>query len=312
MSKVPADVRAEMARRYVYEKQSMNRIGLDLFWTRDAVKRALILEGVEIRRRGETPPAPRVDRSEVDLVAEMYRGGGLSDAEIGRRLGLHATTVMRRRLKAGVPTRPAAEQSRLSRLREIAQGGGNALTPNQRAVLAEVERAAPDSVTTTQIADRLGLLTRHVRDLLEHMEGFGLLASRRTTDRHGRVREWRRTDLALEHVLWHALNGHSNAGARLPVAPMREWLERLIDREKRLRNAVSISTLKEETDGVGVRKAVADRFGVPERELYAILNERKTVTLTTADRLLTVASDGTRLTDLWPDIGPETELAVAA
>jgi DNA-binding NarL/FixJ family response regulator len=306
-SKVPPDVRAEMVRRYVDEKQPMAKIGTDLFWSKGAVKNALILEGVEIRRRGQTPFS-RLPREELDLVAEMY-ANGLSDCEIARRLGLASSTVGRRRAKAQVATRPRKERCRLARLHEIAQAGHKALTQRQREVLAVVE--ATPGLTTTQIGERLGLLTRQVRDPLDHMEGFGLVTSRVVTDHHGRVREWRRTELATNHVLWEAVNA-SRAGTYLPVEPLRAWLERRVERERRQRNVISIATRGVQNDeGVGVQKIVADRLGVNEREIYAYLHERQRVALDVADKMLTRGGDGTRLADLWPEHFDD-EVALAA
>jgi hypothetical protein len=82
---------------------------------------------------------------------------------------------------------------------------------------------------------------------------------------------------------------------RLPIAPFRAWVGKLVQREqRRARDTHSIYD--------GAFAVVAERLGFSERRLYALMREQDHISLAIADRALLESGEAVFLWDLWPHL----------
>lgn len=315
-SAVPAETRAEM-RRLREQGLTLRQIAKRTHWSSSAVLSALRVEGADTSRtihRGSDHHRA-LTQDDIDQAVELYMSG-LSHQQIAERLGLASEWSVRIRLRrAGVDARPVKDAQWLRRLSEVAEGGEAALTPLQRAAFRAVVNAAPDEITTPEIARRIGADVKSVKVTLRRIERMGLVRGQRMTTTKNRPKKWRRTDLAIADVLSAALNERHGADVWLPIEPFRDWLWALVARERRLRvGAVPVSA--DDLDPTGI---VAQRLGMQSRRLYALLRDQRVVSLSVADRALTVSGEPERIEDLWPhlaegipdDAGPRFAVAHA-
>lgn len=311
----PAE-RREMARLYLDERLSLARVAERTFWSATAVRRALMVDGIPPRPQGANcgPNHRALSERQLDETVELYQQGLSLDA-VAERLGLVRDTVKYRLAKAGVPLRGRSSTLRLYHLRQIATRDD--LRDTTRAILDAV--AATPGLTTAEVARRAGHLPRNTIRTLKLLEQKGLVASRRRPspdpNRPARLYVWRRTSLATRDVLSASLDEHDPNGRGdmwLRIDPFRDWLNGLVADGRRgalfLAVTPSRSHNGDGTGGISIESAIATRLKLDERRLYALRYEQKSITLSLADRCLTLAGDGTCLWDLWPELASEDEL----
>lgn len=301
--KVPVATQREMVALYATGK-SLRAVAAELHWSKTTVKNVLISNGVSLRLRGGGPPRKLTDE-EIYAAAELYQAG-LSLNEVGRRMGLYDTAVMRRLKHAGIPTRSKARGFSLRRFKEVSEGQ---LTDDQQELLGLIERMRPKVMTTSEIGSRTGLKKQQTLHRLRQLQRYGLIEGRRSKTGSGRPAYWRRTDLQVRDVFDVAFTSHEWGGGWLPIGPFRDWVSGLVEQERRhlVFSAVTVEQ-RIPSGAMSVLGTVAARLGVDERRLHAVLYEQKNISLAVADRALQNAGTGTRLEDLWPELGREDEL----
>lgn len=308
---VPDDVQDEMVRMYVEDGLSLREIGRRTYWTKTTVTRVLASRRVTLRPKGGFAGQGQLSQDELDRVVELYHGG-LTATEIGRQIGRSRSAVCERLRSAGVNPRSRAHRNRIRRAQSLASGE---LTERQRPILRLVEAAGDAGTTTPEIAERLGANRHAITLALYQLESYGLVKCRR----HKRPYRWTRSNVALhevvERTLWPALAaGKPRAEDALPIGPLRDWLERWIAEEERKVRFMAVTGVDEGADGSGGLVsvgAVARALGIKERRLWALRHEQEVVSFALADRLLTNASRGERLEDLWPHLAIDDEPVAA-
>lgn len=310
-SSIPEDVRREMARLYL-EGLSTNEVGKELFCAKSTVQRILRLDGVALRPK---PTRPRVypnalSQDQLDRTAEMYQAG-MSMTQVAEALGISRSAARARLARAGIPIRDSREGQVLLRIRALEQGR-SALTANQDAALAIVERAAPKRVRTPELARQMRVSPGTARAVMRRLETLGLVKRARRRD-GGRMRllEWSRTDVAVMDVLRETIRPRvlsGKADQQIDITPLRDWVTDLLARERRAFMFEAVLRTgpnggRPENDGEPIARTVA-RLGVDPRVLYRIMHESRTISVGTADAILAHA-DGPRLGDLWPEFGEE-------
>lgn len=311
-----------MVRLYVEEKLSIGETGRRLFWSATAVRNTLIRNGAPIRSRGGTPYThwQALSQEDIDRVVELY-GRGFSTVTIGRRLGLHPTSVRHRLQAAGVPRRSRSAAIQLLRCEHVCEGW---LSELQRRALHELDKAVPERRTTVEVARALEVKIPTAYAALQDLKRFGLATSKRTvggTSRvwddgrcaRGRVIAWLRTSLPVREVLWQHVCGLKNKDRTewLPIGPFRDWLQRLIDEQERIAKHAAVTGSQGNGDGsqgIPTTGVVARRLGLDERRVWAYLHENEFVALRVVDAALARSGDGTRLQDLWPVLGTLEDL----
>jgi lambda repressor-like predicted transcriptional regulator len=308
---MPRDVQDEVIRLYVDERLSLREVGERLYWSLNAVRNVLMFRGVRVRSRGESLRLSshnprRLTQDELDRTAELYLSG-LSLAQVAERLGLALDTIRRRLVRAGVTIRTPAEGLELRRYYEVAHGG---LTELQARMLRLVE--AQPGLTTSAAARHLSLSdTTSSKSTLDKLRRMRLVSGRRAGlgAGGGRPCRWYRTRLPVRDVLLRAIEPRSCGPAKdddnLPIAPLRDWLNEWIEREKRKVRFMAVAGAEKDTDGSGglpASRVVADALDIESRRLFALRFDQDRVSFSVADRLLTRADRGVRVEDLWPEL----------
>lgn len=106
-----ADERAEMVRLY-RRGGTLDSIGSSMHYSRSAVRRALLVEGVAMRRRGgqRLDSKQRLSPEALLVTAQLY-GRGMSMRAIAETLGLTISSIHQRLHTYGVPVRsPGGDQ----------------------------------------------------------------------------------------------------------------------------------------------------------------------------------------------------------
>lgn len=310
-SPVPPETRREIACLYTEEMLSTREISERLFWSKSTVRSVLAQEGIPRRPRGGRLKHKDVlTQDDLDRARELY-SSGMSLQQLADILGIHKSTARHRLIRAGVQTRDKSNGIKLRRAAMIAQNGRRALTERQREVLEFVERRG-GTVTSERVALALAWSIPTARQVLSQLRAHGLVS--RKMKQRGRVREfiWWRSDLQMRDALEFAAMSNANwSGEWLPIAPFREWANRLVDQERRNVTLLAVTDSQRGSNGSGwmsTTGAVAQRLGIGERRLHAILHDQKNISLALADRALQNAGTGMRLEDLWPELGREDEL----
>lgn len=308
-SSIPPETQDEIVRLYTTEKLTMRAIGARFHWSEGAVLNVLTERGIPRNPTGRyrRVKGARFTSEDDQRFVELYQGG-VSASEIARRIGTTHDTITYRLRRAGVEIRTRGEACRIRHRNRIANQGRAALNERQQKALDLIE--ARGEVTTAELAAALSTNTHQAKISVQLLVDAGIV-TRERAKKGRRPYIWRRTNLPLRDVLHVTLAAEDWGGAWLPVQPFREWVGDLIDRERRkvILSAVTVEQRKADATGaVSPMRIVAGMLGVDERRLHAVLYEQKNISLRVADLALQNAGTGTRLEDLWPELGREDEL----
>lgn len=305
--------RAEIIRLYTDEALSTRQVAARVYVSASTVSATLVAADVPRRPRSSCWEYRNdgLTEDQLDEVLELYQAGRTTE-EIGGALGVHRTTVARRLRQARAPVRSHSEAIKLHHWSAIASRGTDGLTARQASVLHAVEVKGLE--TSTEVGRAVDLSQRAARATLYQLEHYGLVKGSKRVSNGGRYRIWTRTDLALRDVIDAVLTTDVNRNTDetwLPIAPLREWLKGLVEREREIARFQAVSGYAEDGDGTGAARttsAVCFRLRLDHRRLYALLHEQQSVTISLADRLLLLAGDGTRLGDLWPELADDGDV----
>ena len=292
----------ETTEAYIVERYragyTTRQIADDVHWSTSTVRKYLHLHGIRPERGRVTYHPRRCSADELRRTVELYRSG-LSMEEVGAHLGLSSpSTVLQRLRAAGEPTRRPHVGVRLQAIRRPRYG------PMRDAVLAHLSECREPALAR-DIAEALHANPSHVSQVLRALERRGFVHEAGVVYIGGRPRRtWARAGLrsierAAAQLVQSArftdpapVGGKVPEVERLPIEPFRRWAFALLDRERHRRAVTG-----DEPD----RFTVAQRLGLTDRRLYALLHEQDTIALATADRILLNAGD-TFLWDLWPEL----------
>lgn len=223
-------------------------------------------------QNGTRDGMPRLSAGEIERTVALYEEG-LSVEEVAERVGRSYSATHDRLVGAGVTLRPHG----------IPAGTRRATVPE-------------GFVSTVQAAETMGITREHACRLAASGEIPGARKVASTITNGPRMvwaipRQYAEDRRVVRLQLVQKPAGpcpgtpssvrlvKGRQDRRLPAGPLVEWVQRQPHDETTL----------------------AELSGVPQRRLYAIREgEQKTVTLWTADRLLTASR--ARLEDVWPDI----------
>lgn len=297
---VPADVRRDMARMYVTERKSLREIGRLTYWSAEAVKMALVTEGVTMRPRGGRRLRPYT-QDDLDAVTEPYLAG-LSTNTIASQLGVCQSTVCNRLRAAGVPFRTPAEAAEAFPREKVTRFGKNGLrSVRQRKALREVETFQVGALDTIEIAQRIGEPRSATLDALRRLEEYGLVARQKIRRGRYEINLWSRTSLALvdvldEHTAELYKQPVGDGGGTLPARPLALAIKNLA----RLEESGNLWDALPPDHQHGRLEVLCERIGVSSKSRRDWEGgKRMRVQFKTADVAITRA--GLAWWEVWPE-----------
>jgi AraC-like DNA-binding protein len=311
---MPVETQDLAIRLYQTENLSLEEVGARLAWSESAVRKVFVMRGIARKRPVGThrQRAHALTRDDLDRTVELYMSG-LTAAEVAAQIGRAQSTVTRRLQLAGVTPRPKAESHALAHIAKVARHGTGALTDRQVRAIEYLEANGP--TVTARLAQYAGAPRSSMLRLMNSLAGLGLVSGTRGDVGHGHPVVWRRTELPIRDVLDRALEPHRGRPKDeelLPIGPFRDWLEQIIAREERKARFGAIAARGNDGEpNVHFIAAVARRLGISDRRLHVFRFEQNSISLATADKVLTYAGTGDSLEDLWPHLAHD-DLELAA
>lgn len=309
-NQVPPETREEIYYWYWVVGLSLVEVSKHVFWSEKTCGAVLVADGHGLRHFTSKCPFNTDQRK---LIINMFEGGS-SRQDIAEVVGCYPDTVIDWLHKWGydVTARAKWRRFRARRIRAT-------LEPDTVRIRQHIERCP--GATPARIARQTGLSLPNVRNRIRTLRDAGII--RPVGDaRGGQGRRYVRTRRSLDDPIMPpmpppkisdtAASGQVKKEDRLPVEPLRAWVENLVVQERARLRSLPPNPLnpgaQEETSGMTrIAHRLITNAKDPERRLRALLYEQKNVSIDVADQILMNAPSWalTTVSDLWPDRFPD-------
>jgi ribosomal protein S25 len=303
-NKVPAETREEIYYLYWVVGLSLVEVSKRVFWSEKTCGAVLIADGHGIR---EYTTRCVFTAEERKTITRMFEQGAPNQA-IADRVGCYRGTVTDWLKVWGYDVDARAKWGR-ARHRRIAA----TTDPDATRIREEIERHP--GITPSRIARQTGLSAPNVRNRVRTLREAGIVRPVGGA-RGSQGRPYVRTRRSLDDPLMPPMppakvvdmhpSGQVKKEERLPVEPLRVWVEQLVAEEReRLRrlppNPLNIGANDEPSGMTVLAHRLMTNAKDPERRLRALLYEQKNVSIDVADQMLLNSGRVVSLSDIWPE-----------